>query len=307
VGLDPGDDAAVYRLDAERALVATVDVITPIVDDPETFGRIAATNSISDVYAMGGRPLLSLSVACFNEKLPTDAMGEILAGAAAVALAAGAPILGGHTIKDNEVKFGLAVIGEIHPDHILRSASAVAGDALIITKAVGSSALATAFKQGVFDEDDPRYHSLVENMLLSNRRASEIAIDAGARCATDITGFGLSGHLLEVADASSVGIELEFDRIPFLAGARDALEAGHSCGGARANERYAGQRVSRKRDLPSPDYELLFDPQTAGPLIFSIGAEQADIVLEKLQHEGYPIASMIGRITEDHCGSIQVT
>jgi selenide,water dikinase len=258
--------------------VATVDVITPLVDDPETFGRIAATNSISDVYAMGGRPLLSLSVACFNEKLPTDAMGEILAGAAAVALEAGAPILGGHTIKDNEVKFGLAVIGEVHPDHILRSASAVDGDALIITKAIGSSALATAFKQGVFDEDDPRYRSLVENMLLSNRRASEIAREA----------------------------ELEFDRIPFLAGARDALEAGHSCGGARANERYAGQRVSRNRDLQSPDYELLFDPQTAGPLIFSIGAEQADIVVGTLQREGYPIASKIGRITKDHCGSIQV-
>ncbi len=282
-------------------------MITPLVDDAETFGRIAATNSISDVYAMGGRPLLSLSVACFNEKLPTDTMGEILAGAAAVALEAGAPILGGHTIKDDEVKFGLAVIGEIHPDHILRSASAIDGETLIITKAIGSSALATAFKQGVFDEDDPRYKSLVENMLLSNRRASEIATEAGARCATDITGFGLSGHLLDVADASSVGIELEFDRIPFLAGAREALEDGYTCGGARANQRHAGQRVSTKRVLPSPDYELLFDPQTAGPLIFSIGAEQADTVVEALQREGYPIASKVGRITKDHCGSIQVT
>jgi selenide,water dikinase len=281
-------------------------VITPIVDDPETFGRIAATNSISDIYAMGGRPLLSLSVACFNPKLPTDAMGGILAGAASVALEAGAPVLGGHTIKDDEVKFGLAVIGEIHPDRILRSAGAADGEVLIITKSIGSAALATAFKQGVFDEDDPRYRSLVDNMLLSNRRASEIAVEASASCATDITGFGLSGHLLEVADASSVGIDLDFGRIPFLSGAREALEAGHTCGGAEANERYAGQRVSKNHEFPDPDFKLLFDPQTAGPLIFSIRAEQADIVIGMLKREGYSTASAVGRITKEHCGSIQV-
>lgn len=281
-------------------------MITPIVDDPETFGRIAATNSISDIYAMGGRPLLSLSVACFNQKLPTDAMGSILAGAAAAALDSGAPILGGHTIKDDEVKFGLAVIGEVHPDRILRNTTAVDGEVLIITKSIGSAALATAFKQGVFDEDDPRYRSLVDNMLLSNRRASEIAVEAGSRCATDITGFGLSGHLLEVAEASSVGIELDFNRIPFLDGAREALEAGHTCGGAQANERHAGQRVSRNSDLPDPEFDLLFDPQTAGPLIFSTRAEQADIVVKRLQGEGYSTASIVGKITKEHCGTIQV-
>lgn len=307
VGLSPGDDAAVYRLDADRAIVATVDVITPIVDDPETFGRIAATNSISDLYAMGARPLLSLSVACFNESLPAGAMGDILAGAAAVASGAGAPILGGHTVKDQEVKFGLAAIGEVHPDRILSNAAARSGEALVLTKAIGSSALATAFKSGAFDESDPRYERLVANMLLSNGPASALAVDAGSRCATDITGFGVSGHLLELAEASGVGVQLHYDQIPFLDGAREALEEGFTCGGAQANERYAGQRLSMKRDIPDVASGLLSDPQTAGPLVFSVKPEIAGRIVERLHAQGYPDASVIGTVTDQHCGEIQVS
>lgn len=306
VGLDPGDDAAVYQIDADRALVATVDVITPIVDDPVTFGRIAATNSISDIYAMGARPLLSLSVACFNAQLPVEVMGDILAGAAETALAASAPILGGHTIKDPEVKFGLAVIGEVHPDRILRKSAARAGELLVLSRPIGSSALATAFKKGEFDESDARYKGLVSNMLRSNRSASEIALEAGVRCATDVTGFGLAGHLLEIARASGVGIELDFDAIPVLEGAREALRAGHTCGGAQANLQHAGQKVSTKRNLDTVDFGILSDPQTAGPLVFTIGAEQADTIVEALRRDGAATASIVGRITEDHCGSIQV-
>jgi len=211
-------------------VVATVDVITPSVDDPETFGRIAATNAISDIYAMGARPLLSLSVACFHPDLPVQVMGDILAGAATVALDAGCPILGGHTIKDQEVKFGLAVIGEVHPDRILRNSTARPGDRLILSKPIGSAALATAFKQGAFAESDERYARWVANMLLSNQAASEVAVRAGSVCGTDITGFGLAGHLLELAGASRVGNELELDAVPLVSGTRQALEAGYTRG-----------------------------------------------------------------------------
>jgi len=307
VGLAPGDDAAVYRLSDDRAIVATVDVITPIVDDAATFGRIAATNSVSDLYAMGAKPLLCLSVACFNEKLPTEAMGDILAGASEVAMAAGAPILGGHTVKDKEVKFGLVAIGEVHPDRILGNANGKPGEALILTKAIGSSALATAFKNGAFDETDSRYDALVTNMLRSNGSAAEIALEAGARCATDITGFGLSGHLLELADASQVGINLHYDRIPILEGAYEALQAGFTCGGAKANERHTGPRVSTKRDMSEADFGILSDPQTAGPLVFSVGPEIADTLVQRLRSSGHPDASIIGSITDERCGAIQVT
>ena len=307
VGLAPGDDAAVYRLDDERALVATVDVITPIVDDAETFGRIAATNSISDLYAMGARPLLCLSVACFSAQLPPEVMGDILAGAASVAQESGAPILGGHTIKDTEVKFGLACIGEVHPDRILRNSTARAGEVLVITKGIGTSALATAFKSGAFDEGDPRYEGLVANMLLSNGPASTLAVEAGSRCATDITGFGLTGHLLELAAASGIGIDLHFDRIPFLEGAREALQAGFTCGGAQANERHAGPRLSMNRDMSEPEIGLLADPQTAGPLVFTVKAELGARLVEQLQAGGYRDAAVIGLITDEHCGVIQVS
>jgi len=287
--------------------VATVDVITPVVDDAETFGRIAATNSISDLYAMGATPLLCLSVACFNEKLPTDTMGDILAGAAAVATEAGAPILGGHTVKDQEVKFGLVAIGEVHPDRILSNAKARPGEVLVITKPIGSAALATAFKAGAFDESDPRYQGLVSNMLRSNGPASVKAVQAGSRCATDITGFGLVGHLLEIAAASGVGIDLYYDAIPVLAGAREALEAGYTCGGAKANERHAGPRLSTKRDMAGADLGILSDPQTAGPLVFTLSTEIVENIIIWLRGNGYPDAAIIGEITDAHCGVVQLT
>lgn len=287
--------------------MATVDVITPIVDDAESFGQVAAINSISDIYAMGARPLLSLGVACFHPKLPTSVMGDILAGAAAVAREAGAPILGGHTIKDEEVKFGLAVVGEVHPDRILRNASARPGQQIVLTKPIGSAALATAFKQEAFGETDPRYRRFLGNMLRSNRRASEIAVDAGVRCATDVTGFGLAGHLLELARASEVGVELRYDGIPFLEGALEALEDGYTCGGARANELHAGPSVLLKRDVSPSRLALLWDPQTAGPLLFTAGPHEAGEILTSLRNSGYPDASIIGCTTDSHCGRIHLT
>ena len=296
VGLDPGDDAAVYRLSEDRAIVFTVDVITPIVDDPHTFGRIAATNSISDVFAMGGRPLMALNVACFSPQVPAEALRGILAGASEAALAVGCPVLGGHTVKDGEIKFGLAVVGEVHPDRILRNAGAREGDALILSKGLGTSALSTALKAGRFDEYEPWFASMVQAMTLMNGRAAEIVREHGATAATDITGFGLSGHLAELAAASGVEVEVEMERLPELPGAVQLLAEGFTCGGSRANQAHAEGRLRTASGLAPEKVELVHDPQTAGPLAATVPAERADSCVRALREAGYAQAARIGTI-----------
>ncbi len=298
VGLEPADDAAVYRVSEDRAIVFTVDVITPIVDDPFTFGRIAATNSISDVYAMGARPLMALNVACFSPKIPAEALREVLAGASEAALASSCPVLGGHTVKDSELKFGLAVVGEVHPDALLTNRAARPGDVLLINKAIGTSALSTALKSGRFGEDDAWFDGLVRAMTTSNGPAAEIARAHGARAATDITGFGLSGHLAEVAEASGVTLRLDHDAIPALPGAVRMLAEGFTCGGAQANTRHAAERVEIRADLAAEQAELLHDPQTSGPLVACVPADQADAALRALREAGYEQAARIGTVEE---------
>ena len=297
VGLDPADDAAVYRVSDDRAIVFTVDVITPIVDDPRTFGRIAATNAISDVYAMGGRPLMALNVACFSPKVPAAALREILAGASDVGMASSCPILGGHTVKDTEVKFGLAVVGEVHPDAVLTNAGARDGDALILTQPLGTSALSTALKQGRFDEEHAWFASLVEAMTLSNGPAVEIARRHGVHGLTDVTGFGLSGHAAEMATASRVTLHLELDALPALPGAQELLHEGFTCGGSAANRRHAAPRVTVGSQREDADLELLFDPQTSGPLLISLPAAAADTAVAELRAAGYSQATVVGRVT----------
>lgn len=296
VGLDPADDAAVYRVSEDRAIVFTVDVITPIVDDPFTFGRIAATNSISDIYAMGARPLMALNVACFSPKVPPEALREILAGANEVARASRCPVLGGHTVKDSEIKFGLAVVGEVHPDAILTNAGARAGDVLLVNKAIGTSALSTALKQGRFDESHAWFASLVDGMTRSNGPAADVARRHGARGLTDITGFGLVGHAGEMADASGVSLRLELDALPVLPGARELLAEGFTCGGSAANRRHADGRLSLASRREEAEIELLFDPQTSGPLLMSVPAEHADAALANLREAGYASAARVGEV-----------
>ena len=296
VGLDPADDAAVYRVSVDKAIVFTVDVITPIVDDPFTFGRIAATNSLSDVYAMGGRPLMALNVACFSPKVPANALRGILAGASEVTRAAGCPLLGGHTVKDSEIKFGLAVVGEVHPDRILRIAGARPGDALLINKPIGTSALSTALKNDRFGEDDPWFGVLVDGMTRSNAAAAEIAVRHGATAATDITGFGLSGHLAEMAEASDVTLHVDFARVPAFPGAVQLLAEGFTCGGGRANQEHAIERVRVLTGLRPEQIELLHDPQTSGPLVFSVAPDRADAALADLRGSGYEQAARIGHV-----------
>ena len=297
VGLEPADDAAVYRVSDDRAIVFTVDVITPIVDDPHTFGRIAATNSISDVYAMGGRPLMALNVACFSPKVPPEALRGILAGASEVGREAACPILGGHTVKDTEVKFGLAVVGEVHPDAILTNAGARAGDALILTKGLGTSALATALKRDRFDENDAWFASMIDGMTLSNGPAVEIARRHGVNGLTDVTGFGLSGHATEMAEASGVTLRLELDALPALPGARSLLHEGFTCGGSNANRRHAADRLVIASKRTEAEIELLFDPQTSGPMLISLPEAQAEAAVADLRAGGYPDAGRVGFVT----------
>jgi selenide,water dikinase len=295
VGYESADDAGVYRLDDERAIVFTVDVITPLVDDPRDFGRIAAANSISDVYAMGGRPLIALNVSGFAPKLPPRIYRELLSGAHEIAREAGVAVLGGHTIKDPEIKYGMAVVGEIHPQRILTNRGARPGDALILTKALGTSALATAFKNRAFDDEDPRYRSMVASMTRLNREASELALRHGSHAMTDVTGFGLSGHGLEMAEGSRVTLTLELEQIPVLEGALEMLQAGYTCGGSQANRRRAQGKVKYSAGLDEFEEYLLHDPQTSGGLLVSLPEAGADAMLRTLLDQGHE-AARIGRV-----------
>jgi selenide, water dikinase len=299
VGADSHDDAAVYRLDDERALVFTVDLITPIVDDPETFGRIAANNALSDVYAMGARPLMALNVSCFSPKLPPAAARAVLQGAQSCADEAGCLILGGHSVKDSEVKFGLAVLGEVHPEGVVRNDTPHPGDAIVLTKGLGTAALATAFKAGSFPEDDSRYQGLLEALTLSNQGAMEIALRHGVHAATDITGFGLVGHLSEVLGSSGLGARLEFDQIPALEGALEALGDGFLCGGAKSNAAFTQGWLRNVKKLPESHLALLQDPQTAGPLLLSVAPEVAEELVAELRANGNDKAQSIGKITDE--------
>lgn len=296
VGFDHADDAAVYRLDDERALVMTLDVITPIVDDPRSFGAVAATNAITDVYAMGGRPLMALNIACLNPELPHEVYRELLAGAADAAKAQGCPILGGHTVKDAEIKFGLAVVGEVHPDRIVTNAGAQPGDALVLNKPLGTAAVATAFKRGALTEEDVAYQEFLASMLLGAREAVALALDANVHAMTDITGFGLSGHAIEMAEASGVTLRIKADDVPVLRDAKEFLENGFLCGGTDANAERAEGKVRWPREIPEGLRAILHDAQTSGPLLVAVPSQKAATLVEQFKLAGYPYSKIIGEV-----------
>jgi len=275
--------------------VFTVDLITPIVDDPRDFGRIAAANSISDIYAMGAKPLMALNVSGFEPKLPAQIYREILRGAREVAQEAGVVILGGHTIKDKEIKYGLAVVGEVHPAKFLRNTGAKGGDALLLTKALGTSALATAFKNGAFDESDPRYHAMVSSMTRLNREASELAQEYQVHALTDVTGFGLSGHMLEMLTANELSFEIRLSSLPVLEGALEMLAAGHTCGGGEANRKRARKKIELPEKIELPQEYLLHDPQTSGGLLMALPKDEASKLLSRLRASGHA-AAIVGEV-----------
>ncbi len=269
------DDAAVYRLSADRALVATVDFFTPIVDDPYTFGQIAAANSLSDVYAMGGRPLNALALVCFPEKGDLAVLEQILAGGLSKMMEAGCTIVGGHSIRDEEVKFGYAVTGTVHPARVLTNSGARPGDRLLLTKALGTGVISTAIKRG--KAKDAWIQAATASMTRLNKSAAEVITESGAEVhgATDITGFGLIGHAREVALASGVSLRINAASVPLLAGARECVRAGFVPGGLKANREFAECVVEWDGLADEELRTLLFDPQTAGGLLISVAAKDA--------------------------------
>jgi selenide, water dikinase len=275
VGLSPADDAAVYRLSDEQALIFTVDFFPPLVDDPGVFGAVAAVNALNDVYAMGGRPLLALSVAAFPEELDVDTVRAVFDAAAAKVAEAGAVLAGGHTIRDEEPKYGLAVVGVAAPEALWRKNGARPGDAVFITKALGTGLVLTGVRQGVLDER--KLQAAVESMTTLSGQAAEAIRPFEPTAVTDVTGFGLLGHAREVADRSGVRLELDARRLPALPGALAAAEAGVRTGGDPRNRDYV-EGAAELGDVPEALAALAFDPQTAGGLLFTLPADRAAVV-----------------------------
>ena len=275
-GLDPPDDAAVYRVADELAIIGTLDFFPPLVDDPRTFGEIAAANALSDVFAMGGRVLFALSIAAFPEDLPREVMTEIFAGASAKVREAGGTLAGGHTIRDPEPKYGLAVIGAAHPDRLLRKGGARPGDRLVLTKPLGTGILVSGARQGRTSAED--LAAAIDTMRRLNRAASEALVAAGVGAATDVTGFGLLGHGLEMARASGTSFRFEASALPALAGARELATAGIETGGAAHNRRFVATSLEVAVGIPADLTTLAHDPQTSGGLLAAVPPDAVDIV-----------------------------
>ncbi len=296
VGLGAADDAAVYRLNDAQAIVATADFFPPIVDDPATFGAIAAANALSDIYAMGGTPLFALNLVAFPDDLDREILTEILRGGAEKVREAGAVIAGGHTISDAEPKYGLAVIGVVHPQRIFTKGGVRAGDALILTKPLGTGVISTAQKNGVDDDAfAARMAAAVASMTTLNAAAARPLGSLGAdlRACTDITGFGLLGHALEMATLSGCALRFDLPSIPWLAGARDYAEAGYIPGGTGRNEQAVAAQTSYGEGVTDLDRALLCDPQTSGGLLAAIAPERLDATLAALSEAGVTV-SVIG-------------
>jgi selenide,water dikinase len=297
IGLDIKDDAAVYRIADDLALVQTVDFFPPIVDDPYTFGAIAAANALSDVYAMGGRPILALAIAGFPEDLPVATISGILQGGADKVAEAGAVVAGGHTVIDQEPKYGLCVTGLVHPDQVTAKARAQPGDVLLLTKPLGTGVITTAHKRGMVAEK--HLQAAIDSMVKLNRLAAELASSVGLHSATDITGYGLLGHADELARNSSVALQIALDQVPLLPGAYDYARQGIFPGGLDRNRDYllAAASVRLASGLEPARAQLLFDPQTSGGLLFALPEQAAAALRERFAVAGEPIWE-IGRVVK---------
>ena len=300
------DDAAVYRIAADRALVATVDFFTPIVDDPYDFGRIAAANALSDVYAMGGRPLFALNLVGFPRNLlDTGLLEDIVRGGGEMARQAGIVVVGGHSVDDPEPKYGMAVIGEVHPDKLVRNSTARPGDVLVLTKPLGTGIIATAIKK---DAAPPQaIHVAVAAMTTLNEAASRAMIEAGAHAATDVTGYGLFGHLHSLARASGVAAHVSAGSVPLLPHALELAGAGHVPGGTRRNVQDIAHAVTWGDGIDPNLRLLLHDAQTSGGLLIAVPPDRIDGLLEDLRAAATPAAAVIGDLHDGRAGEISVT
>jgi selenide,water dikinase len=295
VGIETADDAAVYKLNDEQALIATTDFFMPIVDDPFDFGRIAATNAISDVYAMGGTPIMALALVGMPvNKLPLDTIGKIIQGGESICAEAGIPIAGGHTIDSVEPIYGLVVLGLVHPSKVKRNADARAGDVLILGKPLGVGVLSAALKKDKLDADG--YAAMIANTTKLNKPGKALADLAGVRALTDVTGFGLLGHLLELARGAKLTATLEMDRIPLLPGVEQLAHDGYFTGASGRNWDAYGMDVDLGAGVTDTQRVLLTDPQTSGGLLVSCDAGSVDEVLALFAREGFEHAAVIGRM-----------
>lgn len=301
VGTETSDDAAVWRLNDDQALVATTDFFMPMVDDPIDFGRIAATNALSDVYAMGAAPIFALAIVGMPiGKLSVETIGKVLEGGASVCSEAGIPVAGGHSIDSVEPIYGLVALGLVHPDKVLANRSARAGDVLILTKALGVGVLSAAFKQGRLDEAG--YASLIASTTQLNTLGAHLSDIAGVHAVTDVTGFGLLGHALEMARGAGVAIEIEAGAPAFLPSSVGLAEAGVRTGASSRNWAAYGEAVALPSSLPSWRRDLLTDPQTSGGLLISVAPEQAGAVLILAESLGFLSCRQVGRVVRGPAG-----
>jgi len=304
VGIETADDAGVYRLSDDLALVQTVDFFTPIVDDPFDYGRIAALNSINDVWAMGGVPITALAVTCFPKKgVDFQILGEIMRGGLQVLTENGVALVGGHSVDNQQIMFGYAVTGTIDPSRVVTNRGARPGDALLLTKPVGTGIVSTGIKFGQADEEVTR--ASLETMLLSGREAARLMTEANASAATDVTGFALLGHAWEMARASGVTLEIDSSSVPLIPGAQALAAAGMLTSGDKSNRRYVGEDVTLSESVSKELASLLFDPQTAGGLLVSVAEERVAPLLDALR-ERYADAAVIGRVVERGAHLIKV-
>jgi selenide,water dikinase len=296
VGTETGDDAAVYAFSDEAALVVTTDFITPICDDPFLYGQVAAANALSDVYAMGGRPLVALAVCAFPDELEPDIAAAICAGGAAKAAEAGAVVAGGHTVRNPQLLYGLAVTGHVPPRSIVRNAGARPGDRLVLTKPLGTGVTINGYREGKLGEAD--LLATCKAMSALNARAAALMVAHGAHAATDVTGFGIAGHALGMARASNVRLRLLTERFPVYPNALSLIEAGVSGKGARLNRKTYEPEIEFGRQVLTPRDLLVFDPQTSGGLLVALPAERAADFLEAVREAGHPAATIVGEVAD---------
>ena len=293
VGTETSDDAGVFRLRPDLAIVNTVDFFTPIVDDPYTFGQIAAANALSDIYAMGAEPRTAMNIVGFPVgEMDIDVLGEILKGGAEKVREAGAVVVGGHSIIDEEVKYGLAITGVVHPDRVIRNVGIQQGDALILTKPLGTGIITTALKKRKVSDES--IEAAISSMAALNRRAAEIMLGFTVHACSDVTGYGLMGHALEMAGGSNLTLVLESTALPLLPGAIDLAEKGILTGGCKRNRDYLNDKISFDSSVPPELVEIALDPQTSGGLLIALPAKLAEKLVADLQSNGVTAATIIG-------------
>lgn len=305
-GFEHAEDAGVYKISADLAIVQTVDFFTPTVDDPFVFGQIAAANALNDIYAMGAKPLTAMNIVCFPIKtMDISVLRKVLHGGLDKMREAGVLLVGGHSVEDNEIKYGLSVTGIVHPDKVLFNRGARAGDKLVLTKALGTGIISTAIKAG--EASEKQMENVINSMSALNKKASEMMIaEEDVHACTDITGFGFLGHACEMIEGGDVGLRIDSAAVPVFEGVRDLMETGFVPGGLYRNKNFRLNQVEKKPTCPDWLFDVLFDPQTAGGLFFSLPAGKAQKLVEAMRAAGIADAAVVGEVVKENAGKIFV-